>query len=96
MNDLDLKCRRKSGKRPKIWMLKSVRLNTEVVVGRREASTVDAINAAFVERLEGYVFCGGRVAVLSGVLRDANGTVADAELTVVSGGRDEAVVEKEA
>lgn len=44
------KCRRKTGKRPKTSMLKSVRENTCVVEGRREASTVEAIRAALVER----------------------------------------------
>ena len=45
--------RLKSGNRPKIWMLKRVRENTAVVVGRREARTVEAITAALVEREEG-------------------------------------------
>lgn len=45
--------RRKRGKRPKSWMEKRVRLNTAVVVGRREARTVEAITAALVEREEG-------------------------------------------
>ena len=49
----DRRWRRKRGKRPKIWMLKSVREKTDVVVGRREARTVEAISAALVERLEG-------------------------------------------
>ena len=48
-----LRCRRKTGKRPKTWMLNSVRLKTELVDGRREASTVDAISAALVESDEG-------------------------------------------
>ena len=37
------------GKRPKTSMLNRVRLNTWVVDGRREARTVLAIRAAFVE-----------------------------------------------
>lgn len=45
--------RRKTGKRPKTWMLNSVRLKTELVDGRREARTVEAMRAALVEREEG-------------------------------------------
>lgn len=48
-----LRCRRKTGKRPKTSMLKSVKLNTWVVEGNREASTVLAMSAAFVEREAG-------------------------------------------
>jgi len=40
----------KHGKSPNTSMENRVRLNTCVVEGRREANTVDAINAAFVER----------------------------------------------
>ncbi len=45
--------RRKTGKRPKTSMEKRVREKTWPVEGRREASTVDAIRAAFVLRLAG-------------------------------------------
>ena len=45
--------RRKTGKSPKTWMLKSVRLKTELVDGKREASTVEAIRAAFVDSDDG-------------------------------------------
>lgn len=45
--------RRKTGKRPNTSMLKRVRENTCVVEGSREASTVDAISAALVEREAG-------------------------------------------
>jgi hypothetical protein len=44
-----LRCRRKTGKRPKTSMLNRVRLNTWIVDGSREARTVLAIKAAFVE-----------------------------------------------
>jgi hypothetical protein len=43
------RCRRKTGKRPKTSMLNSVRLKTWFVDGRREARTVLAIRAAFVD-----------------------------------------------
>lgn len=45
--------RRKTGKRPKTWIEKRDREKTAVVVGRRDASTVLAISAALVERLDG-------------------------------------------
>ena len=45
--------RRKTGKSPNTSMLKSVREKTCPVLGRREASTVEAISAAFVLRLAG-------------------------------------------
>lgn len=41
------------GKSPKTSMEKSIRLNTWVVEGSREARTVEAITAAFVEREAG-------------------------------------------
>jgi hypothetical protein len=44
-----LRCRRKTGKRPNTSMLNRVRLKTCVVDGNREARTVLAIKAAFVE-----------------------------------------------
>jgi hypothetical protein len=43
------RCRRKTGKRPKTSMLKRVRLKTWFVDGRREARTVLAMRAAFVD-----------------------------------------------
>lgn len=46
-------CRLKTGKSPKTSMEKRVREKTCPVVGSREASTVEAIKAAFVERLAG-------------------------------------------
>ena len=45
--------RRKTGKSPKTSMLKRVREKTCVVLGRREARTVEAIRAALVEREAG-------------------------------------------
>ena len=45
--------RRKTGKSPKTSMLKRVRLKTWVVLGRREARTVEAITAALVDREAG-------------------------------------------
>jgi hypothetical protein len=45
--------RRKTGKSPKTWMLNRVRLNTELVEGSREASTVEAMRAALVDSEEG-------------------------------------------
>lgn len=47
--DMDRRCRRKMGKSPNTSMEKRVNENTCVVEGRRDASTVDAINAEFVE-----------------------------------------------
>ena len=47
------RCRRKTGKRPNTSMEKRVRLKTWVVDGRRDASTVEAMRAAFVEREAG-------------------------------------------
>lgn len=47
------RCRRKTGKRPKTSMLNSVRLKTCVVDGSRDAKTVDAESAAFVDREAG-------------------------------------------
>lgn len=52
-NDRLRRCRRKRGKGPKNWMLKRVKLKTELVVGSREARTVKVITAALVEREEG-------------------------------------------
>jgi len=52
-NERDLRWRRKRGKRPKSWIEKSVREKTEVVVGRREARTVEAMTAALVDREDG-------------------------------------------
>lgn len=53
-----LRWRRKTGKRPKTSMLKRVREKTCVVVGSREARTVLAIRAAFVEREAGNLQIG--------------------------------------
>lgn len=52
--------RRNTGKSPKTSMLKSVREKTCVVEGRREASTVEAMRAALVEREAGNLYreCG--------------------------------------
>jgi hypothetical protein len=47
------RCRRKTGKRPKTSIEKTVEEKTCVMLERGDANTVDAINAAFVERLEG-------------------------------------------
>ena len=44
-----LRWRRKTGKRPKTSMLNRVREKTCAVVGKRDASTVLAISAAFVD-----------------------------------------------
>lgn len=43
------RCLRKTGKRPKTSMLKRVKLKTCVVLGRREARTVEDIRAALVD-----------------------------------------------
>ena len=53
-----MRWRRKTGKRPKTSMLKRVREKTCVVVGSREARTVLAIRAAFVEREAGNLQIG--------------------------------------
>lgn len=53
VQDVCRNCRRKMGNRPKTSMENSIKLNTCVVDGRREASTVDAITAALVEREAG-------------------------------------------
>lgn len=88
--------RRKSGKRPKIWMEKSVRLKTDVVVGRREARTVEAMTAALVDREDGYVFWGGRVFVAGvEVVTGARGAIEAAVLVLVSGAREDAGIVKE-
>ena len=47
------KSRRKTGNKPKTWMLKMVRRNTSVVLVRRDASTVEPMIAALVERESG-------------------------------------------
>lgn len=60
------RCLRKTGKSPKTWMLNRVRLNTELVDGKREAKTVEAISAALVESDEG-----------NGGARAGDGTLAD-------------------
>lgn len=52
-NETLRRCRRNTGKRPKTWMLNSVKLKTELVDGNRDASTVDAMSPALVEREEG-------------------------------------------
>lgn len=49
VHDIARRCRLKTGNRPKTSMEKSVRLKTWVVDLRREASTVEAMRAAFVE-----------------------------------------------
>lgn len=49
VKDLDLRCRRKIGKRPNTSIEKRVRENTWVVEGSRDASTVDAISAELVD-----------------------------------------------
>jgi hypothetical protein len=51
-----LRCRRKTGKRPKTSMENSVREKTCVVDERRDASTVEAMSAAFVESEAGNLF----------------------------------------
>lgn len=58
VQDRCLRCLLKTGKSPKTSILNSVRLNTCVVLGRRDASTVLAINAAFVEREAGNLASG--------------------------------------
>ena len=52
-----LRCLRKTGNRPKTSIEKSVREKTWVVELRREASTVEAMRAAFVESDAGNLFC---------------------------------------
>jgi hypothetical protein len=47
------RCRRKTGKRPTASIEKTVKEKTCVMLERGDANTVDAINAAFVERLVG-------------------------------------------
>lgn len=81
-------------------MEKRVKEKTAVVVGSREASTVDAMTAALVEREDGYVFWGGSMAAdgvgAELVCAPAEGYTA-VELIVERGGRmEEVVVEKEA
>ena len=56
---------RHTGNRPKTSMLNNVRLKTWVVDFKREASTVEAINAAFVERLAGNLEAPSPVPVLA-------------------------------
>lgn len=56
--------RRNTGNRPKTSILKSVNEKTCVVEVRREASTVDAMSAAFVDRDDGKG--GARAASLTG------------------------------
>ncbi len=78
-------------------MLNRVRLKTEVVVGRRDASTVEAMTAALVDNDEGYVFCGGKEFAAGVGDVTGRGGASDAVVsTLVSGGREEAVVVKEA
>lgn len=70
--------RRNMGERPKTWMLKRTRLKTWVVVGRREASTTEAMMAALVEREAGNLRRPGLVLLFSCMnefptpLREAN------------------------
>lgn len=64
------------------------------MVGSRDASTVDAINAAFVDKLEGYVFCGGRIVLEDEVVSAGSKTAGTS--TIDCGIRDEAVVENDA
>ena len=90
----DRKWRRKRGKRPKSWIEKRVRLKTEVVVGRREARTVEAMTAALVDRDEGYVFCGGRVFVAGvGDVTGASGAIEVVVSTCAKGAREGAVAD---
>ena len=49
-------CRRKMGNKPKTSIEKSVNEKTCVVDSRRDASTVDAINAEFVEMDTGRLY----------------------------------------
>jgi hypothetical protein len=60
-DEVDRRCRRKIGKRPKTSMEKRVREKTWVVEGRREASTVDAISAELVEMEAGSLFVSASV-----------------------------------
>ncbi len=57
------KWRRNTGKRPKTSMEKRVREKTWVVLGKRDARTVDAIRAALVER------DAGNLAIISAYLQ---------------------------
>ena len=78
--------RRKTGKSPKTWMEKRVRVNTEWVEGRREASTVEAMRAALVLRLEGK---GGVRELMFAALSESAGAerkVPDCERARVVGG----------
>lgn len=53
LEDLCRRCRLNTGNSPKTWIENNVRLKTAVDVSSLEASTVLAINAAFVDREEG-------------------------------------------
>lgn len=53
VHDTWRRCLRKTGNNPNTSIEKSVKLNTCVVDGKRDANTVEAITAAFVDREAG-------------------------------------------